>query len=195
MQQAVPHLKPVAAWCVPHWPVPSLFPAPSPGLGALGRPPRWDRVHQVPQRGRPLQGGNAGHGEVDLRLRIDIVPLANLKLVHAAHEEQHALLADPDDGEVGGRGQPGEEGGVEGAGGEPAGTDSRGSAKRAWAASPSHNPTLPTAPFPTHNTWSTLVKSQLDKSPATSRASLGGVASRCVVLGWWCLCRGLGVHK
>ena len=70
-----------------------------------------------------------------------------------------------------------------------------GSAKRAWAASPSHNPTLPTAPFPTHNTWSTLGRSQLDKSPATSRASLGGVASKCVVLAWWCLCRGSGVHK
>ena len=24
VQQAVPHLKPVAAWCVPQWPVPSL---------------------------------------------------------------------------------------------------------------------------------------------------------------------------
>ena len=74
-----------------------------------------------------------------------------------------------------------------------AGTVWGGSAKRAWAASPSHNPTLPTAPFPTHNTWSTLGQSQLDKSPATSRASLGGVASKCVVLAWWCLCRASGV--
>ena len=70
-----------------------------------------------------------------------------------------------------------------------------GLAKRAWAASPSHNPTLPTAPFPTHNTWSTLGQYQLDKSPATSRASLGGGASKCVVLAWWCLCRASGVHK
>ena len=54
---------------------------------------------------------------------------------------------------------------------------------------------LPTAPFPTHNTWSTLAKSQLDKAPATSRASLGGVGSRCVVLGWWWRCPRLGVHK
>ena len=58
--------------------------------------------------------------------------------------------------------------------GAPAGTDSGGSAKRAWAVSPSHNPTLPTAPFPTHNTWSTLGTSKLDKSPATSRASFWG---------------------
>ena len=76
-----------------------------------------------------------------------------------------------------------------------AGTDSGGSAKRAWAASPSHNPTLLTALFPTHNTWSTQGKSQLDKSPATSKASFGGVGSRCVVLGWWCLCVWSGVHK
>ena len=89
--------------------------APCPGLRALERPPRWDRVHQLPQRGRPLRGGNASHGEVHLRLRIDIVPLADLLLVQAAHEEQHALLAVLDDGEVGGRGRPGEEGGVEGA--------------------------------------------------------------------------------
>ena len=79
--------------------------------------------------------------------------------------------------------------------GGPAGSVCGGSANRAWAASPSHNPTLATAPFPTHNTWSTLGRSQLDKSPATSRASLGGMASKCVVLAWWCLCRGSGVHK
>ena len=66
--------------------------------------------------------------------------------------------------------------------GQPAGTNSGGSAQRAWAASPSHNPTLPTAHFPTHNTWSTLRKSRLDKSPATSRASFGG-GSTCVVHG------------
>ena len=57
--------------------------------------------------------------------------------------------------------------------GGPAGTDSGGSAKRAWAPSPSHSPTLPTAPFPTQNTLSTLGNSQLDKSPPMSRA--GGV--------------------
>ena len=71
----------------------------------------------MPQPGRPPRGSNAGHGEVDLLPRIGIVPLPDLQLVHAAHEEQHALLADLDDGEVGGRGRPGEEGGVEGAGG------------------------------------------------------------------------------
>ena len=53
--------------------------------------------------------------------------------------------------------------------GGPAGTTSGGSVKRAWGASPSHNPTLQTTPFPTHNTWSTLGKSQLDKSPVTPR--------------------------
>ena len=90
---------------------------PCPGPRALGRPPRWDRVHQVPQRGRPTRGGNAGQGEVDLRPRVDIAPLGDLQLVHAAHEEQHALGADLDDGEVGGRGRPADEGGVEGAGG------------------------------------------------------------------------------
>ena len=169
--------------------------APCPGPRALGRPPRWDRVHQVPQRGRPTRGGNAGQGEVGLRLRVDIAPLGDLQLVHAAHEEQHALGADLNDGEVGGRGRPGDEGGVEGAGGGACRERLGGSAKRAWAASPSHNPTLPTAPFPTHNTWSTLGRSQLDKSPATSRASLGGMASKCVVLAWWCLCPGSGVHK
>ena len=157
--------------------------APCPGLRALGRPPRWARVNQVPQRGRPTRGGNAGHGEVDPRLRIDIVPVADLQLVHAAHEEQRALLADLEDGEVGGRGRPGDEGGVEGAGGGACRDRlGGGSAKMAWAASPSHNPTLPTVPFPTQNTSSTLGQFQLHKSPATSRASLGGVASKCVVL-------------
>ena len=58
--------------------------------------------------------------------------------------------------------------------GGPAGTASGASAKRAWAAPPSHNPTLPTAPFPTHKTWSVLGKSPLNKSPATARASWGG---------------------
>ena len=54
----------------------------------------------------------------------------------------------------------------------------------------SHNPTLPTAPFPTHNTWSTLGQSQLDKHPATPRASrrgggvqVGGVGLLVTVLG------------
>ena len=37
--------------------------------------------------------------------------------------------------------------------GGPAGTASGASAKKAWAPHPSHNPTLPSAPFPTHNTW------------------------------------------
>ena len=36
--------------------------------------------------------------------------------------------------------------------GGPAGSVCGASANRAWAASPSHNPTLATAPFPTHNT-------------------------------------------
>ena len=71
----------------------------------------------MPQCGWPPRGSNAGHGKVDLRLRIGIVPLADLRLVHAPHEEEHALLPDLDDGEVGGRGRPGEEGGVEGGGG------------------------------------------------------------------------------
>ena len=126
---------------------------------------------------------------------VDIAPLGDLQLVHADHEEQHALGADLDDGEVGGRGRPGDEGGVEGAGGGACHGVWGGPEKRAWAASASHNPTLRTAPFPTHNNPSTLGRSQLDKSTATSRASLGGVASKCVVLAWWCLCQGSGVHK
>ena len=138
------------------------------------------RCHSVVGRNR---GSNARHGEVDLRLRIDVVPLADLDLVHAPHEEEHALLADLDDGQVGGWGRPGEEGGVEGGGVGPAGTASGGSAKRARAAPPSHNPSLPTAPFPTHNTWSTLGKSHLDKSHQRPRPPWGGVGSRCMVLG------------
>ena len=128
-------------------------------------------------------GGNAGHGEVDLRLRIDIVPLAGLQLVHAAHEEQHALLADLDDGEVGAGADREMKVGWKGQVGGPAGTVWGGSAKRAWAASPSHNPTLPTAPFPTHNTWSTLGQSQLDKSLANVQGLLGG-GWRASVLCW-----------
>ena len=58
--------------------------------------------------------------------------------------------------------------------GGPAGTASGASAKRVWATPPSHNPTLPTAAFPNHNTWFTLGKSWLDKSPETSRAFIWG---------------------
>ena len=82
--------------------------------------------------------------------------------------------------------------------GGPAGTARGASAKRAWAAPPSHNPTLPTTPFPTHNTWSTLGESQLDKSRAWATASGGGgggLGSRCGVLGWWWRCLASGVHK
>ena len=46
--------------------------------------------------------------------------------------------------------------------GGAAGTASGASAKRAWAAPPSHNPTLQTTPFPTNNTWSTLGQFQLE---------------------------------
>ena len=56
----------------------------------------------------------------------------------------------------------------------PATTASGVSAKRAWAAPTSHNPTLPTTPFRTHNTWSALGKFRLDQFPATARASWGG---------------------
>ena len=118
---------------------------------------------------------------VDLRLRMDIVPHADVDVVHALHEEEHALLGDLHDREVGARGRAGEEGGVEGAGARTGGTASWAVVKRAWAAPPSHNPTLPTAPFPTHNTCFTLGKSQPDKSQATSKASWGGGGGgRCV---------------
>ena len=69
--------------------------------------------------------------------------------------------------------------------GGPAGTDSGGSAKRAWAASPSHNPTLPTAPFPTHNTWSTLGV-PAGQIPSNVQGLLGRGGSR-----WWCWAGGV----
>ena len=61
-------------------------------------------------------------------------------------------------------------------------TASGASAKGAWEAPPSHNSSLPTSHFPTHNTWSTLGQSQLDKSPATAGSSGGGVQERGVGL-------------
>ena len=150
----------------------------------------------MPQRGRPFRGSNAGHGEVDLRLRIGIVPLADLQLVHAAHEEQHVLLANLDDGEVGGRGRPGEEGGVEGAGGGAGRADSGGSAKRGWAASPpppQPHPTNHPLPHPQHLVHTGEVPA--GEIPSNVQGLLGGVGSTCVVLGWWCLCARSGVHK
>ena len=122
--------------------------APCPGPRALGRPPRWDRVHQVPQRGRPTRGGNAGQGEVDLRLRVDIAPLGDLQLVHAAYEEQHALGADVDDGEVGGRGRPGDEGGVEGAGGGACRERLGGVGEEGLGSLPLSQPHPPNRPLP-----------------------------------------------
>ena len=139
---------------------------------------RWGSVEEMSQRGRPHRGRNAQHGEVDLRLRIDVVPLADPDLVHVPHKTVDIVRGDLHDREIGAWGGAGEKGGIEGAGGGPAGTASGASAKRAWAAPPSHNPTLPTTPFPTHNTWSTLGQSQLDKSSAMARASGGGVHVR-----------------
>ena len=40
-----------------------------------------DAASKMPQRDRLHRGGNARHGAVDLRLRIDVVPLADLDLV------------------------------------------------------------------------------------------------------------------
>ena len=159
--------------------------APCPGPRALGQPPRWDRVHQVPQRGRPTRRGNAGQGEVDVRLRIDIVPLGDLQLVHAAHEEQRALLADLDDREVGGRGQVG----------GPAGTVWGG--RRRGPGQPPPPTTPPSQPPPSPPTtpgprWGGPSWTNPKQRPGPP---LGGPASKCVVLGWWCLCRGSGVHK
>ena len=48
------------------------------------------RSHSVV--GRP--GGATPDMALDLRLCIDVIPLANLDLVHAPNEEEHALLAD-----------------------------------------------------------------------------------------------------
>ena len=58
--------------------------------------------------------------------------------------------------------------------GGPAGTASGGSAKRAGAASPAPHPTLPTAPFPTHNTWSTPGV-PCGQIPGNVQGLLGGV--------------------
>ena len=40
---------------------------------------------------------------MDLRLRIDVVPLANLDVVHGTHKKETSVLGDLDDGEVRGR--------------------------------------------------------------------------------------------
>ena len=57
--------------------------------------------------------------------------------------------------------------------GGPVGTP-RGRQRRGSGEHPSHNPTFQTTPFPTHNTWSTLGKSQVDNLPATARVSWAG---------------------
>ena len=108
---------------------------------------------------------------MDLRLRINIVPLADLDLVHAPHVEEDPLSAIS----MTARSKLGAEWERKvGRKGGPTGTAWGAPAKRAWAAPPSHNLTLPTTPFPTHNTWSMLGKSEMDKSPATAGASWGG---------------------
>ena len=64
-----------------------------------------------------IRGRNGRDDDVDFRLRIDVVPLADLDLVHVPHEKEDTLLGDLHDGEIGARGGAGEDGGVEGAGG------------------------------------------------------------------------------
>ena len=82
----------------------------------------------MPQRGRPHRGGNARHGVVDLRLRIDVFPLAHLDLVHAPHKQEHALFGDLHDGEIGVMAEWERKVGWKGQVGGPAGT-----ASGAWA--------------------------------------------------------------
>ena len=131
------------------------------------------RCHSV--HSRPHQGGNIQNGKLDIRLRIIVVPLADLDLVHGPHKEEDTVLSDVYNGEVGGRGGAGEEarvvGGLEGL----AGTASLAAAMSAWEAPPSNRSTLPTTPFPTKKTWSMLEQSELDKSIATARVTRGGV--------------------
>ena len=102
----------------------------------------------MPRRGQPHRGSNARHGEVDLRLRIDVVPLADLDLVHAPHEEEHALLGDLHDGEIGAWDGAGEEAGVEGAGGG-AGRDRLGGVgEEGLGSTPLPQPHPPNRPLP-----------------------------------------------
>ena len=68
--------------------------------------------------------------------------------MHAAHEEQHALGADLDDGEVGGRGRPGDEGGVEGAGGGACRERLGGVGEEGLGILPLPQPHPPNRPFP-----------------------------------------------
>ena len=163
--------------------------APCPGPRALGRPPRWDRVHQVPQRGRPTRGGNAGQGEVDLRLRDDIAPLAHLQLMHAAHEEQHALVADLDDGEVGGRGRPGDEGGVEGAGGGACRERLGGVGEEGLGSLPPPQPHPPNRPLPHPQHLVHAGEVPAGQIPSNVRGLLGGGGRPSV----WCWAGGVCV--
>ena len=102
----------------------------------------------MPQRGRPHRGSNTRHGEVDIRLRIDVVPVADLDLVHAPHEVERALLGDLDDREVGAGGRAGEEGGVEGPGGG-AGRDRLGGVgEEGLGITPLPKPHPPNRPLP-----------------------------------------------
>ena len=44
------------------------------------------RCHTVVSR---TGGGNTGDGEVDLLLRVDVVPLGDLDVVHKPHKKEH----------------------------------------------------------------------------------------------------------
>ena len=89
----------------------------------------------------------------------------------------HVLVGGTHPGHVGRERKVGGKGHV----GGPAGTPSEASAKRA------HKPTLSTAAFPTHNTLSTLGKSQLDKTPQRPGPPGGGGGP-----GAWCWAGGGG---
>ena len=106
----------------------------------------------MPRRGRPHRGSNARHGEVDIQLIIGVAPLADLDLVPAPHKEEHALLGDLHDGEIGARGGAGEEGGVEGADGG-AGQDRLGGVSEEGLGSnplPQPHPPNHSLPHPQH---------------------------------------------
>ena len=77
MQQAVPHLKPVAAWCVPQWPVPSLSIV---QLGPVSRHALPDPPSRTPEE----------YEAIGYRLVEDILPrdlVDQLCAVHLGGEE------------------------------------------------------------------------------------------------------------
>ena len=91
--------------------------------------------------------------------------------MHAPHEEEHALLGNLDDTEVGARGRAGQEGGVEGAGGGDGPDRLGGVGEESLGNTHLPQPHPPNRPLPHPQHLVHAGEVPAEQTPATARAS------------------------